>query len=149
MNPSPTVLEHTEVGDVRLSSLESAVWFSKANNLLGVFIEGDILVNTHLNVSHIQFHVTHYLILSFPCFPVPVTQKTHLRVNQTMNCTERKNIGIDFYLADLLGWMGSDRVYYRLWRPCCIFLGEGSIFDTSGERSRAASPYLGDRRGFG
>jgi len=37
-------LGNAEAGDARLLSLESAVRFSKANNLLGVFIEGDILV---------------------------------------------------------------------------------------------------------
>jgi len=48
VSPSPTVLAHTEAGDERLSSLESAVRFSKANNLLGVIVEGDILVSIHL-----------------------------------------------------------------------------------------------------
>jgi len=47
VNPSPTVLAHTEVGDERLLSLESAVRFSKANNLLGVIVEADILVSAH------------------------------------------------------------------------------------------------------
>ncbi|KAF9782625.1 hypothetical protein BJ322DRAFT_1008673, partial [Thelephora terrestris] len=53
-NLSSTVLAHTEDGDERSSSLESAVRFSKANNLLGVSVEADILVNNHLTVLHLR-----------------------------------------------------------------------------------------------
>lgn len=68
VNPSPIVLEHADAGDERLSSLESAVRFSKANNLLGVFIEGDILVNTHLtsNFTSLIPYFLHFLVLLSP-----------------------------------------------------------------------------------
>ena len=64
-SPSPTVLAHVEAEDERSSSLESVVRFSKANNLLGVMIEGDILVNTHLTGSRLQFHIAHGFFFTF------------------------------------------------------------------------------------
>ena len=63
VTPSPTVLAHAEAGDERLSSVGSAVRFSKANNLLGIIVEADILVNPHLTAPRIRFHVTHYIYL--------------------------------------------------------------------------------------
>ena len=94
MNTGPTLLEHTEAGDERLSSLESAVRFSKANNLLGVFIEGDILVNIRLTSNSML------LIPRFPRFPVSLfpSHKKSMRAS----LSEKHRI-----FTDLLGcnWM--------------------------------------------
>lgn len=68
-NPGPTVLAHADAGDERLSSLRSAVQFSKANNLLGVIVDGDILVNVHLAASlplPLANHVSSYFPVSVP-----------------------------------------------------------------------------------
>ena len=78
-NPSPNVLAHAEAGDERLSSLESAVRFSKANNLLGVIVEGDILVGTHLTSA---FTCSLFDFL-FSYARVPVTQTSiHTSIEQ-------------------------------------------------------------------
>lgn len=106
-NPGPTVLAHAEAGDERLSSLRSAVRFSKANNFLGVIVDGDILVNAHLDASlplpladHIPSH-----------FPVSLSQSTRTSVEKptTRNGT---------IWAWLSGWIalfvyGGDFVYFR------------------------------------
>jgi CDK inhibitor PHO81 len=42
--PSPTAFDFDFEGDQRLCSLGAAVEFSRANNLLGVFIDADLLV---------------------------------------------------------------------------------------------------------
>lgn len=42
--PSPTAVDFDFEGDQRLSSLGAAVEFSRVNNLLGVFIDADLLV---------------------------------------------------------------------------------------------------------
>ena len=74
VNPSPTVLAHTEARDERLSSLESAVRFSKANNLLGVIVEADMLVNNRPTASHRCLHVAHYLVPLIPLSPCSCNQ---------------------------------------------------------------------------
>jgi CDK inhibitor PHO81 len=67
--PSPTALAQADVADERLSSLESAVRFSKANNLLGVFIEGDILVSTSSSMSHLSIPNSSLFGCSFSSIP--------------------------------------------------------------------------------
>ena len=91
VSPSPTSLANAEARDERSSSLESAVRFSKANNLLGVFIEGDILVSTHLAVFHPKFHVTHRLFPSSPrfCCPRPIKNQTVYQSNNELHGTEK------------------------------------------------------------
>lgn len=45
--PSPTALGYRDAdGDQRLGSMASAVNFAKSNNLLGVMLEADLLVNS-------------------------------------------------------------------------------------------------------
>jgi hypothetical protein len=77
VNPSPAVLAHAEAGGERLSSLASAVRFSKANNLLGVIVAADILVSTYLTTSHLRFHVAHRLFSSYP----PILLSCHSKIN--------------------------------------------------------------------
>ena len=79
-SPSPNVLAHAEAGDERLSSLESAVRFSKANNLLGVIVEGDILVNTHLTSASTY---SLFVCFLFSYARTPVTQTSiHTTIEQ-------------------------------------------------------------------
>lgn len=51
--PSPTALGYEDADDQRLRSLGSAVDFAKSNNLLGVMLEADLLVN-HVPTSVLQ-----------------------------------------------------------------------------------------------
>lgn len=102
MNPSPTVLAHAEAGDERLSSLESAVRFSKANNLLGVIVEGDILVNTHLAASHSRFHVTHRSLSLFLCSCHSKTNRYNYQKNGLRETAKLDLISPGFMGA---GWM--------------------------------------------
>lgn len=44
--PSPTALGPDDVDDRRLCSVGAAVDWAKANNLLGVFLDGDLLVSS-------------------------------------------------------------------------------------------------------
>lgn len=44
---SPTALTAGDASDQRLSSLHAAVEFAKTNNLLGVFLDADVLVRFH------------------------------------------------------------------------------------------------------
>ena len=77
VNPSPAISAHAEAGDERLSSLASAVRFSKANNLLGVIVAADILVSTYLTTSHLRFHVAHRLFSLYP----PILLSCHSKIN--------------------------------------------------------------------
>ena len=111
-NPSPNVLAHAEAGDARLSSLESAVRFSKANNLLGVIVEGDILVKTHLT-SISTCSLFDFLILL-------CSRSRHSNVDPYLSNNERcetEKFGPDFRL----GWMGSGGIVTFSRRPFCIF----------------------------
>lgn len=43
--PSPTALSPSDVNDRRLSSIAAAVDWAKSNNLLGILLDADFLVN--------------------------------------------------------------------------------------------------------
>ena len=44
-SPSDTALSTKDTNDRRLSSLSAAVEFAKDNNLLGIFVDADLLVS--------------------------------------------------------------------------------------------------------
>ena len=96
MSPSPTVLAHAEARDERLSGLESAVRFSKANNLLGVIVEGGILVGTHLTTSHLLIPRCSFLVFLISLFSCSRRWKTKPYIDKKTNDVRDGKFGPDF-----------------------------------------------------
>ena len=57
--PSPTALGPDDVDDRRLSSISASVDWAKANNLLGIFMDADLLVRL-LPLSRSSIPFVHY-----------------------------------------------------------------------------------------